>query len=256
MLQSQLKFRLKALGLHLIASATALAIIVGGLYLGWYRWPGWYLADVVQVTRIVILVDLVVGPLLTMVVANPIKPGRTLVRDVSAIALVQLIALGYGSVQMWNGRPLYYAFSEDVLQLVQAYDISSEQAEAGRKSNPDLAPHWYSLPRQVWAPLPADADESAKIVAAVVAGGDDIIDMPSRYKPWADGIPSLRNQLKKIDDVKYFSGNDKKSLKAQMQRRGLSLDQPNAIAMTGRARPLLVIVNPASGKFTDILSID
>jgi hypothetical protein len=256
MLNSRIKYRLNAFGWHLLASATALLIIVGGIYLGWYRWPGWYLADATQVTRVLIGVDLVVGPLLTLVIANPTKPLRTLARDVSVIAACQLIALGYGSWSLWNGRPLYYAFSEDVLQLVQAYDISADQAAIGNKDNPRLAPHWYSRPRWIWAPLPPEESERDKIIQAAISGGDDVIAMPSHYKPWNDGLDALRSQLKKLDDVKYFSSKDKKRLRERMQARGLVLDQANAIALTGRGRPLLALINPANGEVTTILSID
>jgi hypothetical protein len=254
MAQSQTKFRLKAFGWHLLGSALVLAVVVGGLYLGWYRWPGWYLADATQVTRVMIGVDLVVGPLLTLVVANPGKQMRILARDVSVIAAVQLIALGYGSVSLWNGRPLYYAFSEDVLQLVQAYDINSEQAALGLQKSPALAPHWYSLPRWIWAPLPADSEASAKIVQAAVAGGDDVISMPQYYKKWDDGLSSLRQQLKKFDEQKYFSGNDKKILRQKMQDTGLPTEQSNTLAITGRAHPLLAVFDPATLQIVAILS--
>ncbi len=256
MMQSQIKYRLKAFGWHLGASASALLLIVGGLYLGWYHWPGWYLADVTQVIRMIIGVDLVVGPLLTLVIANPAKPLRTLARDVSVIAFVQLIALGYGTVQMWNGRPLYYAFSEDVLQLVQAYDISSEQAQLGRKGNPRLAPNWYSLPRWIWAPLPSDGPEREKIIHAATSGGDDVIALPSYYRPWEEGLPTLREQLKKPDDIKYFSGKEKKVLKDRIQQEGLPFDQPDAIAITGRAHPLLVIVDRNTLKIVKFIRAD
>jgi hypothetical protein len=254
MAQSQIKFRFKAFGWHLLASAIVLGIVVGGLYLGWYRWPGWYLADATQVTQVMIGVDLVVGPLLTMVIANPGKQMRILARDISVIAAVQLIALGYGSVSLWNGRPLYYAFSEDVLQLVQAYDINSEQAALGIQKSPLLAPHWYSLPRWIWAPLPPDSAEREKIVGAAVSGGDDVISMPQYYKAWEVGLPSLRTQLKKFDDQKYFSGNDKKILRQRMQQAGLPTDQLNTLAFTGRGHPLMAVFDPSSLRLIVILS--
>jgi hypothetical protein len=243
-LQSQVKFRFKAFGWHLLASAAVLAGIVGGLYLAWYRWPGWYLADVTQVIKVVIGVDLVVGPLLTLVIASPAKARRILARDVGVIVALQLTALGYGSLSMWNGRPLYFAFSEDVLQLVQAYDISPTQAALGRKYNPDLAPHWYNLPRWIWAPLPPDGPERDKIVAAAVAGGDDVIAMPAHYKPWSQGAVALRAQLKKLDDIKYFSAYDKNILRQRLLEAGLPADQRNCVAMTGRGYPLLAVLDP------------
>ena len=56
-----MRFRLKAFGLHLSASLTLLTLIFGALYLGWYRWPGWYLTGVLHVVVIVAMVDLALG---------------------------------------------------------------------------------------------------------------------------------------------------------------------------------------------------
>src|ERR1700756_4004027 len=112
--------RLKAFSVHASFSATLLLLIFGALYLGWYRWPGWYLTGVLRVVAIVALVDVALGPTLTFVVASPAKPRRELVRDIAIIVAVQLTALVYGATTLWLGRPLYYAFSVDRLQLVQA----------------------------------------------------------------------------------------------------------------------------------------
>ena len=68
-----MRFRFRAFGLHLLASAIALTLVLGTLYLGWYRWPGWYLADVVQVVLVLAGVDLALGPLLTFVIARSSK---------------------------------------------------------------------------------------------------------------------------------------------------------------------------------------
>lgn len=241
-----MRFRLKALGLHLLASCVALTVILGTLYFAWYRWPGWYLADVVQVTTVLAGVDLVVGPLLTFIIASSSKPRRVLVRDIAVIAAVQLIALIYGTVSLWNGRPLYYAFSEDVLQLVQAYDIGPKELALAHQQNAPLVPHWYSLPRWIWAPLPQDSQEHDRIMSSAISGGDDVISMPRYYQPWESGLPTLRSQLKKVDDLKYFSVVDKKLLKKRMSAAGLATDRQNSIALTGRGRPLLVVFDPTS----------
>jgi hypothetical protein len=194
--------------------------------------------------------------LLTLVIASPTKPLSTLARNVSVIAAVQLIALGYGSVQMWNGRPLYYAFSEDVLQLVQAYDISPTQARLGRKDNSNFAPTWYSLPRWIWAPLPPEGPERDKIVQAAVSGGDDVIAMPTHYKPWEDGLPDLRAQLKKPDAIKYFSGKEKKLLRERAQQAGLQFDEANSIAITGRGHPPLAVFDAKTLKIVKFIRAD
>jgi hypothetical protein len=249
-----MRFRLKAFGLHLLASACALSLILGALYLGWYRWPGWRLADVVHVVVVMIGVDVVLGPTLTFIIARATKPRRELARDISMIVAVQLAAMIYGSVSLWTGRPLYYAFSESVLQMVQAYDVDADEAALGRRQNPQLAPYWYSLPRWIWAPLPKDAETREKIVTSAITGGDDVISMPQYFKPWEQGLPALRSALKKVDDVAYFAGSQKKQLKENMRALGLATDQPNSMPFTGRGHPLLAVFDPASAKIIAILA--
>ncbi len=248
-----MRFRFKAFGLHMLASTCALSLILGTLYFGWYRWPGWYLTDVVHVVVVMAGVDVVLGPTLTFIVAKASKPRRELARDISMIVAVQLIALIYGSVSLWNGRPLYYAFSESVLQLVQAYDIDAQEASLGREKNPPFAPHWYSLPRWIWAPLPEDAELQKRIVTSAVAGGDDVISMPQYFKPWDEGLPAFKAHLKKVDDVGYFAPSQKKRLKERMRAAGLATDQLNAMPLTGRGHPLLAVIDPASLKIIAIL---
>jgi hypothetical protein len=247
-----MRFRFKALGLHLLASATVLTLVLGTLFFGWYRWPGWYLTEVTEVVIVMIGVDIVVGPLLTFVIARDTKPRRELKRDIAMIVAVQLCALIYGATSLWSGRPLYYAFSENVLQLVQAYDINDEEARRGRSDNPDLAPHWYSLPRWIWAPLPRDPQEREKIVSGVMKGENDVISMPIYFKPWCKGLPSLKMQLKKVDDVAYFTPRDKKILKQHMQSLGVSTDQLNAMPYTGRGPPLLAVFDLTNLKITHV----
>jgi hypothetical protein len=239
-----MRFRLKAFGLHLLASTSALALILGALYLGWYHWPGWYLSDVARVVKVMVGVDVVLGPLLTFIVARSSKPRRVLARDIGMIVAVQLIALTYGTVSLWSGRPLYYAYSESILQLVQAYDISADEWALGRERNPELSPHWYSVPRWIWAPLPKNPGEREKIVGAAISGGDDVISMPRYFKPWEQGLPELRTQLRKVDALGYFGGPDKKLLKERMRAAGLDPEAADTMVLTGRGRPLLAVFDP------------
>src|SRR5450759_1978794 len=250
-----MKFRLKAFGLHLLASAVVLTLVLGTFYLGWYRWPGWYLADVLHVVTVLAGVDLAVGPLLTFVIARSSKLRRDLTRDVAVIVALQLFALIYGTVSLWNGRPLYYAFSENVLQLVQAYDIDAHELALARRQNAELVPHWYSLPRWIWAPLPQEGHERDRIVTSAIVGGDDVISMPRYFKRWEQGLPALRMQLKKVDDLGYFSSADKNALKERMRAAGLATDQLNSMPLTGRGRPLLAVFDPASLKITALFKI-
>jgi hypothetical protein len=248
-------FRLKAFGLHVTASVCVLSLVLGGLYVGWYYWPGWYLLQAVKVTLIVAVADVVLGPILTLVVASPAKARRALARDIALIAAVQLAGLLYGAFTLWHGRPLYYAFSSDRLEVVQASDIDAEQRRRAARDNPAFAPHWYSRPRWVWAPLPADDKLAAQIVNSAIFGGNDVTDMPFYFKPWEQGWPRLREQLAKVDDLKSLGQGEKRRAHELMSQQGLPLEARNAIILYGYATHVLVVFDPQTLAIRAILAL-
>jgi hypothetical protein len=200
---------------------------------------------------------LTLGPLVTLIIANPGKPRRELARDIGVIAAVQLAALIYGAATLWSGRPLYYTFSGDRLQIVQASDIEPGEISIAGKQNPDLAPHWYNLPRWIWAPLPSNSDERARIVMAAVAGnGPDVIQMPKYFKRWEQALPSLRKQLKTVDQFTIFSEGQRRALEERMARLGLATDQPATLFLTGHLRALLVVFDLRTLQIKAILQAD
>ena len=246
-----MKFRLKAFGLHASASFALLSLIFGSLYAGWYRWPGWYLTGVFHVVLIVAMVDIVLGPTLTLIVANPGKPRPALARDIAVIVAVQLVALIYGAATLWLGRPLYYTFSVDRLQIVQASDLDGADVARARKQNPVLAPYWYTLPRWVWAPLPENADEAARIVRSTLVGGHDVIQMPSYFKPWEQA--PLRDHLERVGETKQLTPSERQRLRGRMSELGLATDQRNSLVLWGDVRRVLVVFDPGTLRVRAIL---
>jgi len=250
-----MKLRLKAFRIHLLCSAGALMLVLSSLYLGWYRWPGWYLTGVVPIAAMMTGIDVVLGPLMTLVIANPAKSARALTRDIGMIALVQIAALVYGTSALWSGRPLYYAFSEDRLQMVQASDLDNANVQRARQWNGAFSPQWYSLPRWIWAPLPDDHTARSRIVSAVLLGtGDDVIRRPEYFKAWELGLPKLRQQLKTIDQLKMFSIVEKQTLKQRVAQLGLPADQPTTLFLTGRNRIALAVFDRGAMKIVAIVS--
>jgi len=250
------KFRLEAFGLHLSGSALALTLVLGAFWLGWYGWPGWYLAGVLHVVGILVMVDLVLGPTLTLIVANPGKPRTELARDISIIVAVQLIALAYGSLTLWGGRPLYYAFSVDRLQLVQASDLKPDDIAVARREKPALAPFWHSRPRWIWAPLPENAEEALRIANGALSGGPDVVQMPRYFRPWEQGLPELRRHLQKPDEMRDFSPAGKLTLKSRLAQLGLPADQADAMVMWGGSRRVLAVFDLSTLEIRALLKAD
>jgi hypothetical protein len=241
-----MRFRLKAFSIHLLVSTSLLTLVLGGLYAGWYRYPGWYLTDAAHIVLLVAAVDLALGPTLTLMVAHPRKPRRVLARDIAVIATVQAVALVYGAFTLWYARPLYYAFSVDRLELVQASDLHTGKSGGAREENGEFAPHWYSRPRWIWAPLPDNPDEASKIVQSAVFGGDDVVQMPRYFRAWDRGLQELRKQLRTVDEWRFLSRTEKQTLRTRMTKLGVPVDQRNTLLLWGGSRRVLVAFDSAT----------
>ncbi len=99
-----LKNKAKALLIHL---GISLLIFIPFLYLIWVHWfppPMFFTDGGWQGVRIMLVVDLVIGPSLTFLIFNPAKSRRMLRFDFACIGLVQAAALVYGYVSVESKR--------------------------------------------------------------------------------------------------------------------------------------------------------
>lgn len=242
------KFRLRLSGLHLLASASVLSLIIGALYLGWYGWPGWYLLGADKLVGILVLVDAGLGPLATLVVSNPAKPHKELRRDITLIVLVQLAALGYGAGTLWVGRPLYYVYSQDRVEVVPAIAVDGNSVELARQQGGRFLPGLFSLPQWVWAPLPDDPEERDRIISRVLFGGPDVVAIPQHYRPLKEGISAMRAQflpLKALSGHPGMSVTDYAALTAELARPEEEL---GVMPVQGRSHDGVWIFDRATGE--------
>lgn len=109
---------------HLLLSgllAGAVAALVFGI---WYPSPYSELAGGQGLFWLIVVVDVVCGPLLTLVIYDLRKPRAELVRDIGLVVLIQLAALTYGLNSLAQARPVWLAFEKDLFRVVRVPDIT------------------------------------------------------------------------------------------------------------------------------------
>jgi hypothetical protein len=114
--------RWQAAPIHLLISAVIATLVVGTMLLVWYPQPYFLAAGGITLVLLLVGVDVVLGPLLTLIVFDPKK--KSLKIDLAIIAALQLAALAYGGWTMFSARPVYVAFAGDRFHLVAANEIS------------------------------------------------------------------------------------------------------------------------------------
>lgn len=164
-----LPFRLRAVSLHLLASALIAALAAALVFLVWYPSPYSTLAGGTSLFLLIVSVDVVMGPALTAVAASPGKGRAELTRDLAVIVVLQLAAFGYGLYTMAMARPVALAFEIDRFRVVTAADIepaSLAEAPAALRELP------WTGPRLIAAVKPSDPAEKMKALELGLAGFD------------------------------------------------------------------------------------
>jgi len=120
------KKRLTAALLHFGISFSIFVLIILLLANSWY--PGVYFDTEggLQGIKIVAGIDVVLGPLLTLIVFNPQKSVRELTVDIGIIASIQIIALLWGVYTLHNQRPVAVVFWNNSFLTVPAQALNEQ----------------------------------------------------------------------------------------------------------------------------------
>lgn len=116
-----------------------MAAVAAVVFWVWYPRPYADLQGGLRLFWLVVVVDLVCGPLLTMVLWSPAKPRAELARDMALVVAVQVAALVYGVHSVAVARPVYLAYEGDRYRVVSAADISAESLAEAPSTLRDLS---------------------------------------------------------------------------------------------------------------------
>lgn len=186
-------FRWRAFAIHLGISLAILAVLLWLLFFHWF--PG-YLFDTDggwQAAQIIIGVDIVLGPLLTLIAANPAKTTAHLRKDFTVIALVQVAALSVGTWIAWENRPYALLWSDGVVRSMPAAVFRDEPA----------ARDWIraqpgALPVAVYVDLPADPEVRGEIFLRARQRGSIAIMEAEHYRAWPGEVAELARQAARL----------------------------------------------------------
>ncbi len=188
--------RFGAFLVHLGISAAVLAVILYFVFFWWY--PGFFFDSDGggQGLRLVLLVDLVLGPVLTLVVFDRRKPE--LKRDLAIIGTLQAVCLAAGVYVVWSERPLALVYVDGYFFSVSGDEFTSE---------PELAGLPGRYPKQVYVTMPADPVEQSNIRSDAWRSGTPLRVKQELYAPYAE----LGDKFGEAFDLELLRANDPNS---------------------------------------------
>jgi hypothetical protein len=207
---SRFKSALNAMSVHFCVSLMVALLIAALVFAVWYPYPYRELSGGRELFLLVIGVDLVCGPLLTLVLYNPAKSRRELVLDLSLVVVLQLAALGYGVWTVWLARPLYLVNEFDRFKVIALVDVDAAELEALPNM---LKSQFFRGPIAVGLRA-TSKEERQKVMLESVQGGRDFGERPYFYanydglktyaiaKPLENFVKKYPNKVAEIDKLR------------------------------------------------------
>ncbi|MCL2309353.1 MAG: hypothetical protein FWC42_03620 [Proteobacteria bacterium] len=242
--------RWKAVGIHLaISFAIACAVT---LFIRFVLYPGFYfyLSGGFKLLLLIVGVDVFIGPLLTLIVYK--KGKKSLVFDLSVIALLQIAALAYGAHTMWVARPVYNVFVMDRFAVVTPVAIEKENLEKAKPEYQKLP--WYG-PKLVAAERPTDPGEQYKMVLSGMAGAD-IETYPQYYVPFESKKDRVAAKSKPLSELRGKTSEASPLIDDFLRRQKGKEEDYRYLPMKGFSPDFIVMVVKSDGTPITGLAID
>jgi len=194
---------------HLIISVLIFGSFALWVYFIWFGQVFFDIGGAQEPLLMIACVDVVLGPIMTLIIFNPGKKGLKM--DLTLIALVQISALSYGAYTIHKGKPGMILFKDGDFQNITESAID-------RSKYPNESLQQYSL-----TPTLAIVDRSsrdakaAKLLSSIVS---EELDYPF-YKPLAEqpDISTMLDGALPFDALVNSSDRNKTSVMDFLQGR-------------------------------------
>ena len=230
---------------HLSASiliALCLSVIV---FFYWYPWP---LAKAVGVTHLfcmLLIIDLIIGPLFGLLVYKQGK--KTLKFDLATVIVLQIAALGYGFYTIGQGRPAWIVYNSLSFVVVKNSDIEPKYLQ--KAETKFQQPSW--LHPNIVAIQSIYTSQQKQIFDSPDQEHNNAINRhPAYYTDFANAKIRLQMNSSPVSALEQY--NDKQMVFDTLRK------YPKADAWMGLSAPvqdMVVLINKEKGEVVKIVDL-
>ena len=217
---------------HLAISAAVGIALFAMVWFVWYPAPTLVVIGGHSIFLLLIAIDVVLGPLLTLIVFKAGK--RTLKFDLAVIATLQVVAMVYGVKSLLEARPVFVAALGDKFQVIQAPEIADlNLKKAGKARLP-----WFG-PDLVGTATPTDKFAVEEVAAVAQLAGGGLGHFPQFHVPYSTMRETILAKAKPISDLRKHNPSQVLEIDRWLAKRGLTESlvkyQPIQISITDYA---------------------
>ena len=242
--------RARAFGIHLLVSLLVFSSLVAVMILYWFPGDLFFIDGGWQGLKLVAMVDLVLGPALTLILFKPGKPN--LILDMSMVAAIQIAALGYGFYTTHQQRTVAIVYAERGFNTLSAQDnLEADRVLLTLDAQPQPLPATTMLQVPLLlTPIPEDGG-FGKILEDVLNGYPGPQERSDQYVPLAAHHDAIRPDALGLQQLA-----DRGALQVverALKKRSLKPEEVEFYRFQARYARGIVILDPESMQIVDFV---
>lgn len=246
------KARLRAAGIHFSISLGIAVLAAALVFWLWYPYPYSEISSGRELFLIVVSVDIVLGPLLTLAVFNLAKPRSELRRDLAVIAVLQLAGLCYGLWTVAQARPVHLVYEIDRFRVVHLTEVPEDLVD---RAPPALRTLPWTGPTLLAVRPFKDSKENFEATMAALQGVP-LGARPDLWEPYDAARPRVLAALKPLSELKARFPARIGDVDAAIAASGKGADALAWLPMVGRKTFWTVLVDRTTADVVGFIPLD
>lgn len=230
--------RWKASGIHLLLSVAIATTVLAVMLELWFPGRLFTAAGGNDLLFILVSVDVVIGPLITLAVYRQGKRGMKF--DLVVIAVLQLSALTYGMYIVYLARPAFIVFVKDQFQVSSVVDIPPEDYAKAKYPQFRQAP--AGGPLWAYAQFPTDPQEATDVTMAGMSGRD-METLPQLFVPYDERRQQVLKAAWTLAKMREMEPAESKIVDAFVKEQGLKEDDIRYVRLKARRAWVAVLID-------------
>lgn len=244
--------RLQASGIHLGVSALIALFAAVLVFALWYPYPYRELSGGRELFLLVVGVDVVLGPLITLAVFNRKKPSKELRRDLAMVALLQIAALFYGLWTVFVARPVHMVFEVDRFRVVHAIDIAPELLAKA----PEVLQRLPLTGPSLLALRPFKDDNERMELTLLALQGVQLSTLPDLWLPYETAKFQVLKAAKPLSTLIEKRPGQASLLKVAAQDSGFKVGELSYLPLVSRDKYWTMLIETSTGRIVNFVPID
>ncbi|WP_461162410.1 TfpX/TfpZ family type IV pilin accessory protein [Simplicispira piscis] len=234
-----------------LAVASGIALLVTVF---WFPSPYHLLGGGMRLFWVMLGVDMVCGPLLTLILIRPGKTRRALAVDLAMIVCLQWGALAYGVHALALSRPLAVVYEVDRFRVISYLDVPEEEMKGAP------VPAWFTpwslhAPKMLGLRSARGLDEKMASVEAAFQGVD-AAQRPSRWQEYALSKPDILGRARPLEVLRTRYPMEVDRIDAAARAAGLHSGGLWLPLVGRRSAEWIALIDPTTASVVGYLPLD